>query len=255
VLEKIEATRQKKPLHFTLIDPDRQKPEEAAELAAQAEEWGSDAIMVGGSQAANIMFLDETVEKIKQRCRLPVILFPSSHSALTGKADALFFMSLLNSRSPRFIIEEQMAGAVVVAQNGLEPLSMAYLIVESGATTSAAWVGDVKPIPRDKPAFAVGYALAAKFFGMRFIYLEAGSGAKDTVPEEMVAAVKKALNDSSLKAGGSEAGKVYVIVGGGIRDAATAQAKIRAGADIIVTGTIAEESRERLKEIIKAVKG
>jgi phosphoglycerol geranylgeranyltransferase len=244
VFDGIEKSRKKKPLHFTLIDPDRQKPDEAAELAAKAESYGSDAIMVGGSQAANIMFLEETVTKIKAKCRLPVILFPSSHSALTSKADALFFMSLLNSRSPRFIIEEQMAGAFVVASSKLEPLSMAYLIVDSGAPTSAAWVGDVKPIPRDKPAFAVGYALAAKYFGMKFIYLEGGSGAKEPVPDEMIAAVKQAVN-----------GDVYVIVGGGIRDEKTAKAKVAAGADIIVTGTIAEQSREKLKDIVKAIKG
>jgi phosphoglycerol geranylgeranyltransferase len=241
---QIEKARSRGPLHFTLIDPDRQTPDQAAELAAKAESYGSDAIMVGGSQAANIMFIDETVEKIKKKCRLPVILFPSSHSALTPKADALFFMSLLNSRSPRFIIEEQMAGAVIVAQNRIEPLGMAYLIVESGAMTSAAWVGDVKPIPRDKPAFAVGYALAAKFFGMKFIYLEGGSGAKEPVPDDMIAAVKNAVN-----------GDCYVIVGGGIRDAKVAKAKVAAGADIIVTGTIAEQSSDKLKEIIKAIKG
>jgi phosphoglycerol geranylgeranyltransferase len=243
-LERIEKTRAKAPLHFTLIDPDKQKPEQAAELAARAEEWGSGAIMVGGSQATNLIYLDETVARIKKRCTLPVILFPSSHSALTPKADAIFFMSLLNSRSPRFIIEEQMAGAIIVSQSKLEPLGMAYLIVESGATTSAAWVGDVKPIPRDKPAFAVGYALAAKYFGMKFVYLEAGSGANDTVPEEMIAAVKQAVN-----------GQVYVIVGGGIREPETAKAKVAAGADIIVTGTIAEKDPAKFREIIRAIKG
>jgi phosphoglycerol geranylgeranyltransferase len=90
----------------------------------------------------------------------------------------------------------------------------------------------------------VGYALAAKFFGMKFIYLEGGSGAKEPVPDDMIAAVKNAVN-----------GDCYVIVGGGIRDAKVAKAKIAAGADIIVTGTIAEQSSEKLKEIIKAIKG
>lgn len=244
VLERIEKARARKPLHFTLIDPDRQPPEKAAEMAARAEEAGSDAIMVGGSQAANVMFLEETVEKIKKACSLPVILFPSSHSALTNKADALFFMSLLNSRSTRFIVEEQMSGAIVVAKAGIEPLGTAYLIVESGSTTSAAWVGDVRPIPRDKPAFAVGYALTAKFFGMRFVYLEAGSGARETVPDEMIAAVKQSVGKG-----------VFVIVGGGIRDRETAKAKVAAGADIIVTGTIAEQDPETFTEIVKAVKG
>lgn len=152
-------------------------------------------------------------------------------------------MSLLNSRSTQYLIDEQMKGAVLVQKYGLEPLSMAYLIVESGSTTGAAWAGDVKPIPRDKPEFAVGYAMAAKYFGMKFVYLEAGSGAENTVPNEMIAAVKQALGDD-----------VFVIVGGGIRETSVAKEKIEAGADIIVTGTIVEADEKKFGEIIRAIK-
>ncbi len=243
VLQYILEKRKESPLHFTLIDPDKQAPEEAAQLASKAKEFGSDAIMIGGSNPAHLISNENTIKQIKASVDLPVILFPSTHAALTPAADALFFMSLLNSRSPQYLIEEQVKGAVLVENYNLEPLPMAYLIIESGSSTSAGWTGDAKPIPRDKPEFAVGYALAAKYFGMKFVYLEAGSGAKHSVPTEMISAVKKALGD-----------EVMLIVGGGIRDSETAMEKIQAGADIIVTGTIAEDNSDRLKGIIEAIK-
>jgi len=240
----ITERRKKGPLHFTLLDPDKQDPGKAGELAKQAQKAGSDAVMVGGTFGdAYGDKLNGTVKRIKE-AGLPVILFPNSAQQLSPDADALFFMSLLNSRSTQYLIEEQMKGAIIVHKYGLEPLPMAYLIVESGATTSAGWAGDVRPIPREKPEFAVGYALAAKYFGMKFIYLEAGSGAKETVPKEMIGAVKKVIGND-----------VLLIVGGGIRDPETAKEKTAAGADIIVTGTIAESDPKKFEAIVKAVKG
>jgi phosphoglycerol geranylgeranyltransferase len=245
ILNYIQEKRKEKPLHFTLLDPDKREPEKNGELAALAAKFGSDAIMVGGSNGDVYgERLNNTVKLVKEKSRLPVILFPNSAQQLSPEADALFFMSLFNSRDPRYIIGEQAKGSLLVNKYGLEPLSMAYLIVESGATTSAGYAGDVRPIPREKPEFALGYALAAKYFGMRFIYLEAGSGAKHSVPKEMITLVKKNLGQDML-----------LIVGGGIRDPQTAKEKIQAGADIIVTGTIAEDDQDALEKIIKAVKG
>ncbi|MBL7206252.1 MAG: geranylgeranylglyceryl/heptaprenylglyceryl phosphate synthase [Candidatus Aenigmarchaeota archaeon] len=244
VFEYIKEKRKITPLHFTLIDPDKQSPEQAGEFAKKAKESGSDAIMIGGSQPDLLMYLDETVKEVKKRVGdIPVILFPFSHSALSKHADAVFFMSLLNSRSTQYIIEEQMRGSVVIAKHAIEPLSMAYLIIESGKPTSAEFGGDAKPIPRKKPEFAVGYALAARYFGMKFVYLEGGSGAEKPVTTKMVAMVKKAVGED-----------VFVIVGGGIRDSETAKSLASAGADIFVTGTIGEEDPEKFKEIIKSIK-
>ena len=243
IFRYIKERRMNGPLHLTLIDPDKQSPEKAAEMCLRAKELGTDAIMVGGSQPDQILYLDETVKQIKEKTGLPVILFPSTHAAISKHADALFFMSLLNSRSKQYLIEEQMRGSVIVKSYGIEPLGMAYLIIESGALSSAAWGGDVKPIPRDKPGFAVGYALAAKYFGMKFIYLEAGSGADKPVPVEMVAAVKKAIGDD-----------VFLVVGGGMRNETAVKERIDAGADIIVTGTIAEDDPEAFGRIISTMK-
>lgn len=242
VLKYIKEKREAAPLHFTLLDPDKQNPEEAAEIAKKAEKAGSDAIMIGGSWGdAYGEKLDQTVYKIKDVCKIPVILFPSSAQQISKYSDAIFFMSLLNSRSTQYVIEEQVKGAIYVKKYKLNALPMAYIIVESGNHTAAGWVGDVKPIPRDKPEIAASYSLAAQYLGMKFVYLEAGSGAKKSVPSEMVEAVKKTAD-------------VFLIVGGGIRDAETAKEKVKAGADIIVTGTILEKDREKGLKIIRAIK-
>ena len=119
---------------------------------------------------------------------------------------------------------------------------MAYLLISSGGT--AAWIGDAKLIPREKPELAVAYALAAKYLGMRWIYLEAGSGVEEPVPQAVIKSVKEAIGDTR------------VIVGGGIRDSETARQCAEAGADAIVTGTVVEEDnvQPKVEEIVKAVK-
>jgi phosphoglycerol geranylgeranyltransferase len=216
--------------HLTLIDPDSQSPEEAARMARAATEGGTDAIMVGGSVGAAGVLLHETVKKIKEQTDLPVILFPSSVAGLCENADAVFFMSLLNSRSPAYIVENQALGAPLVLRYGLEPLPMAYIIIEPGGTVG--YVGDARLIPRRKPELAAAYALAAKYMGMRLVYLEAGSGADSPVPTKMVALVKKLIGD------------VLLIVGGGIRSGAVAAELVAAGADLIVTGTAVEKSQD-----------
>jgi phosphoglycerol geranylgeranyltransferase len=216
--------------HLTLIDPDSQSPGKAAAMARAAEQGGTDAIMVGGSVGAAGILLHETVREIRELTDLPVILFPSSVAGLCENADAVFFMSLLNSRSPAYIVENQALGAPIILRYGLEPIPMAYIIIEPGGTVG--FVGDARLIPRRKPELAAAYALSAKFMGMRLVYLEAGSGADTPVPAGMVALVKKILGD------------VLLIVGGGIRSGSAAAELVAAGADLIVTGTGVEKSRD-----------
>jgi len=239
--EKLE----KEKLHFVLLDPDDVSPEEASKIARMCEEVGVDAIMVGGSTGAEGEVLDEVVRAIKEGSSLPVILFPGSHGGITKYADAIFFMSLLNSRNPFFITGAQALGAFTVKRYGIEPIPMAYLIIEPGETVG--WVGDAKPIPRHKPKIAAAYALAGQYLGMRLVYLEAGSGAPKHVPNEMIRVVKSVID-------------VPLIVGGGIRTYEDAREVAQSGADIIVTGTAIEkagsleEARKRLESLIKGVK-
>src|SRR4030067_1723531 len=231
-------------VHLTLLDPDTQEPEAAGNMAKEAESGGTDAIMVGGSTGATGVVVEETVKAIKAACSLPVILFPANPGGVSESADSIFCMSLLNSRDVNYITTSQMIGAPLVYKNGIEPISMAYILIEPGG--AAGWVGDARLIPSNRPKLAVAYALAAKYLGMHYIYLEAGSGADKPVPVEMVAAVKKAVGEGTK-----------VIVGGGIRDGKTARERGEAGADIIVTGTIVEQVRDvkgKIEELVSAIK-
>ena len=228
--------------HLTLVDPAKQSPKIAAEIASGAAAAGSDGIMVGGSTHAEGELLDDTILEIKKAVNLPVILFPANEASVSRHADAIFFMSMLNSRVSYFITGAQHRGAPLVKRFGLETLPMAYLLVEPGG--EAGRVGKADLIPRAKPELAVAYALAAQYLGMRFVYLEAGSGAAVPVPTNMVRAVRRAT-------------QATLIAGGGIRTPKAAKERVRAGAEIIVTGTLVEQAKDRvakIREMVKAIK-
>ena len=224
--------------HLTLIDPAKQLPAEAGKIASDAARAGTDGIMVGGSTRAVGKLLDETLLEVKRAVDLPVILFPPSEAGLNKRADAVFFMSMLNSRDPYFISGAQRKGAPIVKEFGLEPIPIAYLVVEPGG--EAGRVGKADLIPRSRPEVAVAYALAAQYLGMRYVYLEAGSGAKQSVPVTMVKAVRKATD-------------VKIIVGGGIKTPEAAAELVRAGADLVVTGTVVERAEDRVKRVSELV--
>jgi len=228
--------------HLTLIDPAKQAPGAAGKIASDAATAGSDGIMVGGSTRAGGKLLDRTVLAIKAATDLPVILFPASERGISRYADAIFFMSMLNSRDPRFLTGAQRLGAPLVKKFELEPLPLAYLLIEPGGAVGQ--VGKADLIPRSKPELAAAYALTAQYFGMRFVYLEAGSGVAVPVPVRIVRAVRKAT-------------KVTLIVGGGKKTSSAAAERVKAGADIVVTGTLVERAKDRrakIRELVKAIK-
>jgi phosphoglycerol geranylgeranyltransferase len=243
VYEYIIKTLERRKMHFTLIDPAKQTPENAGNLAFELQSIGTDAIMVGGSTNITTDLMDETIKNIKLRSKLPVIIFPNGVQSISRYADAIYFMSMLNSNDRDFIIGNQARGALIIKRLGIEAISMGYIVVEPGMTVGK--VGKAILVKRENTADAVGYALAAQLLGMRLVYLEAGSGAPQPVPYEMVRAVKKEIS-------------IPLIVGGGIREKNSACELINSGADIIVTGTLIEkytDYRERLKQIISCVRG
>jgi len=241
VLDYLQKKLAECKVHMTLLDPDRLHPEDTASLAHNAEKAGTDALMVGGSTGVTREKVDETLKAIKAKTTLPVILFPSSGEGVSRYADALYFMSLLNSRDVRMIVGEQRKVSHMIKQWGLETISMAYLLVEPGMR--AGVVGKAELIPRSKPDIAVQYALTAQYFGMDFVYLEAGSGAPQHVPLRMITVVKNEIS-------------IPLIVGGGIKTPEAAHEISVAGADIVVTGTIVEQATDlsQLRSIVKAVK-
>ncbi len=232
--------KKKNALLFVLIDSEESKLESSQKLAQDVEKIGASAILVGGSSATDQIEMAKVVKGIKKGIKIPIILFPGNITGVVPDADAILFSSLMNSENPYFITQAQALGASSVLKFGLEPLPTAYLVIGDG--TSAWFVGSARGIPFEKPKIAAAYALAAQFLGMRFVYLEAGSGAKSSVTPEMVKTVRKAFNG-------------FLIVGGGIRDTKTASDLVKAGADALVIGTFLEKggSIKKLAEITKAI--
>jgi phosphoglycerol geranylgeranyltransferase len=242
VYSEIMRKLEKGKVHMTLIDPAAQSYRRGGEIAEEAQAAGTDFIMVGGSTNIDTEGMDQCIDYIQQYSSLKVIIFPGSHSMISSRADAIYFMSLLNSRNPEFIIRQQARGAVYIRKIGMETIPMGYLVVEPGMTVGR--VGEVDLIRKDDNERALSFAIAAEAFGMKFVYLEAGSGADYPVKENMISLVRSGIS-------------IPLIVGGGIRTAAAARKIARAGADIVVTGTVAEKSAnvaKTLAPIITAVK-
>jgi len=232
--------KKKNALLFVLIDSEVSNLEESSRLAKDVEKIGASAILVGGSSATDQIEMAQVVKGLKKGLKIPIILFPGNVTGVVPNADAILFSSLMNSENPYFITQAQALGAPSVLKFGLEPLPTAYLVIGEG--TSAWFVGSARGIPFEKPKIAAAYALAAQFLGMRFVYLEAGSGAKTNVTPEMVQTVRHAFNG-------------FLIVGGGIKDVKTAQSLVKAGADALVIGTFLEKggSIKKLEEIAKTI--
>ncbi|MDG6222728.1 MAG: geranylgeranylglyceryl/heptaprenylglyceryl phosphate synthase [Candidatus Bathyarchaeota archaeon] len=228
-------------IHLTLIDPEKVTPCSAVRTAKEAESCNTAAIMVGGSTSITDPHLDDVTKALKDSVEIPIILFPGNHNGVTKYADAIWFMSLLNSSDPYFLVGAQILGAPIIKKFGIEPISMGYITVGEGGTVSI--VGKATPLPYSKPELAAAHALAAEYFGMHFVYLEAGSGVGNPVPVTLIKAVKTATN-------------LPIIVGGGIRTGKQAKEIVNAGASIIVTGNVLEEnkSKNKIQELISNIK-
>ena len=238
----IEKMLGKKKMHFSLIDPDKQEPEKAGEIAKICEKYGSDAIMVGGSTVKKREMVFDTIKEIKKNSSLPVILFPNSAETVASNADYIFFMDLLNSLEYKYRKGEQLKGAKLVKEWGIKPIPTGYLIISTSKNpTTVETKTKLDVIRGDDVEKAVKYAMYAECMGLRCLYLEAGSNAEKPVPDEIIKAIK---NKVSLP----------LIVGGGIKTPEMARKKIEAGADVIVNGSLVEENIEKLKEIIDVVK-
>jgi len=226
-----EKIKKGEKLLFAVIDPiDYPSIEKAVETAGKAEEAGFDALLVGGSTEVQGYILDETVKRIKQNFSLPVILFPGNIGTLTPHADALYFMSLLNSRNAYWITKAQLLALPVIKRMGLEILSTAYVVVEPGGTVG--WVGDADLIPRNKPKILAGFAMLAQEIGYKYFLMDVGSNAPEHVPLEAISLVKKAAPD------------ITVIVAGGVKTPEQLREIYKAGADIVQIGTVLEQGKD-----------
>jgi putative glycerol-1-phosphate prenyltransferase len=223
----LSAASSKGAAYCVLVDPDKIAPEKLPAFAEQASVAGVDTFLVGGSLIVDDSF-ERTIRTIKQHTSVPVVIFPGGLMQISKEADAILFLSIISGRNPEHLIGSQVLAAPIVKKIGLEAISTAYMLVESGRTTSAEFMSNTRPLPRHKPDIAVAHALAAEILGFKMIYLEAGSGAEQSVPEDMIGAVARYCS-------------VPLIVGGGLKTPEDAHKKVAAGAKFIVTGTVLEK--------------
>ncbi|MCX6137072.1 MAG: geranylgeranylglyceryl/heptaprenylglyceryl phosphate synthase [Ignavibacteriales bacterium] len=227
--------------YCVLVDPDKIAPETVAPFIEQATEAGVDAFFVGGSLVMADTF-EECIRSMKAHTTKPVVIFPGSIQQISKSADAILFLSIISGRNAEHLIGDQVLAAPIIRKMNLEAISTGYMLIESGKTTSAEFMSGTRPIPRDKPDIAAAHALAAEYLGFKLVYLEAGSGADQSVPEEMIAAVAHYCS-------------IPLIVGGGLRTPEAAQKKVKAGARFIVTGNVLESgsSASLIKEFADAI--
>ncbi|MBK6626298.1 MAG: geranylgeranylglyceryl/heptaprenylglyceryl phosphate synthase [Flavobacteriales bacterium] len=243
VVEQLEDAKVRgRKLLAVLIDPDFGQDEALLERTVQnACMAKADLLFVGGSLLTSASF-DRCVDLVKRWSDRPVVLFPGSPAQLSRHADAVLFLSLISGRNPELLIGHHVTAAPTIKALGLEAIPTGYMLVDGGKPTTVSYVSQTVPIPRDKPGIAAATALAGELLGLRTIYLDTGSGADRTVSPEMVATVRRTV-------------QLPIIVGGGIRDAATARGLCDAGADVVVVGTAFEQDPELIFALSEAVHG
>lgn len=233
------ARERNKKLLAVLIDPDKPTYAELEKLCGQAVQSGADLIFVGGSLLSSDS-LENCLSGIRANCTIPIILFPGSVLQISDKADGILFLSLISGRNPDLLIGNQVIAAPYLKSSKLEVLPTAYMLVDCGNTTTAIYMSNSTPLPYDKPDIAACTAIAGEYLGLRYFYMDGGSGAHKTVDPTMIKAVRKSIERP-------------IIVGGGIRDAASARKIAEAGADVIVVGNLFEKEPEAMEEIAKAI--
>jgi len=240
VLSKLNDCVEKKGAGFiVLIDPDKKNDKNIDQLVEKAHQNGVDAIFVGGSIIMDGLY-HKRVERIKSISEIPVILFPGGVNQINKHYDAMLFMSLLSGRNSHYLIGEQVIAAPIVKDYGIETIPTGYLLIDGGSPTSVEVVSGTKPLPSNRPDIIVSHALAAQFLGMELIYLEAGSGALNEVPGDVVKKVADEIN-------------IGLIVGGGIRTPEDANSIVNSGASFVVIGSAIEKSAELIEEFSSSI--
>jgi phosphoglycerol geranylgeranyltransferase len=240
IYQKLLQIKEEKGAGFlVLLDPDKMDVPEIVKLAKKAERSGADGFLVGSSFLLSTRF-DESVREIKANVSAPVIIFPGNANQVSRHADAILFLSLLSGRNPHLLIGEQVKGAPAIKEFGIEPIPTGYLLIESGAPTSVQFMSQTQPIPKDKPDIVKAHALAAEYMGMKFVFLEAGSGADNPVPDNIIRATKDFIS-------------IPIIVGGGVKDPQVAQNKVKNGASFVVIGNALEKDDSILQEFAEAI--
>lgn len=219
-----------------LIDPDKTRGEaEIEDLLARIKLLNPTFIFVGGSTVSE-NDLHACLTQIKSKTAIPVVIFPGSRQQINELADGILFLSLLSGRNPDYLISHQVESAHLLKKMEIETISTAYLLIDGGKNSSVAYVSQTSPIPSDQEGIAVKTAIAGEMLGFQCVFMDAGSGAINPVPEKMIKAVKQNID-------------LPLIVGGGLRTTEEVENAFNAGADLVVIGNKVEEDADFLLDL------
>lgn len=219
-----------------LIDPEKTNKSEQLDALIKKSSFAKiNYFFVGGSTVTR-KDIEFVVSYLKKNSSIPVVIFPGGNHQLSEEADALLYLSLVSGRNPDFLISHHVNNALEVFELGIEIIPTAYILVEGGTKSSVAYVSQTTPIPREQKSIALNTALAALMQGKQLVYFDAGSGAKDCVPQEFVAELRK-YSDAPI------------IVGGGIRDIETLKQFKASQANVLVIGNKLEEDIDFLLDV------
>lgn len=224
--EILKSKTENQKLLAILLDPDKIVWETLNILISKIKKSPATHIFVGGS-LVKTNTIDELILQLKAEINLPIILFPGNPSQISDKADGILFLSLLSGRNPDYLIEHQVNAVPVLKKTNLEIIPTAYILIESGAETAVEKVSKTKPLSRNNPEYILQTAQAGEMLGFKLIYLEAGSGANQSIPTAIVNLVSQNI-------------EVPLIVGGGIKTFSEIQKMHDAGTDVVVIGTAFE---------------
>lgn len=236
----LDLKQHRKKALAVLLDPDKASSDHLEEIIRHAEAASVNYFFVGGSLLFSNQ-LEATVLAVKKRSSIPVILFPGASGHITPAADALLYLSLISGRNPELLIGQHVLSALAVKRSGLEVLPTGYMLIDGGTATTVSYISNTAPLPHNKPDIAVCTALAGELLGLRLIYMDAGSGALQPVPAQMIEAVASQIS-------------VPLIVGGGINDPQKAYLAAKAGAEVVVVGNMLEKQPSLVKEMAAAVR-
>jgi putative glycerol-1-phosphate prenyltransferase len=226
--------------HFAvLLDPDNLDESSCLNVLALCEVNHVDFFFIGGSLITTDN-QSSLIRLLKANSNIPVILFPSNSLHIDKQADGILLLSLISGRNPDLLIGQHILSAPILKDSQLQVYPTGYMLVESGRQTTASYMSGTTPIPHDKPAIAACTAMAGELLGLRYIYMDGGSGAQNPISAEMISAVCRSV-------------EVPVIVGGGINTAQKAKTALEAGADVIVVGNHIEKNPGFLAEVSKLV--
>jgi putative glycerol-1-phosphate prenyltransferase len=233
----LSAKQKNKKLLAVLIDPEKVVFENLSSFFEKVHQSIATHIFVGGSTDKN-QTTEKVVTQIKNVTQLPVVLFPGDVSQITHKADAILFLSLLSGRNPEYLIEQHIKAVPLLKESNIEIIPTGYLLIDGGKETAVERVSNTKPIPQTEISTIVNTALAGEYSGKKLIYLEAGSGATESVSQKIIKEVSDNLS-------------IPLIVGGGIKTKKQLNTAFEYGADMVVIGTAFENDISFFEDLKK----